>query len=376
MGRKIFGVIATILAVILVVWLVGPKEEDRVWPNWDVNSTRPEGAKGMAMLLAELDMPLSVTFTLPKGADKPPVLILHDYYNDKQTEQLLDYVKAGGTVIQAASDQLERLEWEDSVDVPRSRLLNKDCSWPELVDVDGVRVEATDVLTIPAKARINHDAQGCFNFQEQYWLVKEHIGDGVIYTINDGQAFTNQLLEADDNAVLLVRLLESSGKKPSRVLRFKPLGIDEIAPPALITLVPNAAWFVFFHLIVVLAFFAYQQAIRPNRVVRETMMTPLPASSAASAFGHYLWASAKINAVGRMARQDAIAGMARLIHVDTGDKTVFIAALARATGRSPDALHQTLYGDLPTTRQDLFALLIELSTLLTILRTGRPTAHV
>ncbi|WP_336248779.1 DUF4350 domain-containing protein [Stomatohabitans albus] len=355
MNNRWILVVVGLLALIGFVLWIGPKDI-REFYDWDVNSTQPEGAKALVELLDHFDMPLTMTRKLP---DQPeaPVLLLSEYIDSDQEDALLAYVEAGGTVVQATDDQLLRLE---HVDIRTTRHypteVPKTCDWPELADVETVYLrEATF-----GEATLLSDADFCFG-QDGSWLLREHIGKGTIYTLSGGEAFLNRSISHNDNAILLIRLLETDGRQYHKVIRYNPDGFDIPIPPSLSDYIQFLPWAIITQLLLAFGMLVYWRIIRPNRVIEERVMTQLPGSTTVQAFGYYLWSSKQLDAIATMARTDLHERLRARVGALESDSTLLIDMVVRATHWPKKDVEYVLFGPNPTTRTELYELTLKIA---------------
>ena len=351
--RFLIVIVGMLAAIGLVAW-VGPREfQDQ--ETWNISSTRPEGAKAFADLLKALGMPVTITRTLPQTPDAP-VLILDDFYGERHEQDILDYARRGGTVVQVAGDRLWRaqgLNANEHISTPVG--LKKTCDWPELADVDLIRAEDTELYETFGPSEF------CFTRDKHAWLVREQVGTGRIYTLGNGMAFVNKLIEADDNAILAVRLLEPDGRPHQRVYRYKPVDPIEAPDSNIVDLLPNWVWVALVQSLVAFGVLAYGRLIRPARVMHEHLMTQLPGATPVVAFGHYLWTTKRIGAVADMARNDLLTRLRVHFSVAESQSISLIEMVAHATQMPYEQVEYVLFGPAPTDRKTLYDLTLAIA---------------
>lgn len=357
MKQRALIVFLGIVAVAAMIWYVGPRNSD-LGESWNISSTRPQGAKALADLFKSLGMPITTRATLP-ATPGAPVLITSDYYSDTETERIVEYARKGGTVVQVAGDHLFRTGSSGANDYVVNPVgVKKSCDWPELADVDLVRLEESEFFSTIGRGEY------CFSRGEDYaWLMRETVGKGKIYTLGNGMAFVNSLIEADDNAVLAVRLLEEDGRPHGEVIHYQPIDLPQQAKVDLLTLVPIWFWIATVQLGFAGALLVYWRLIRPSRVIRESLMTQLPGSTPVVAFGHYLWSTKRIGAVADMARQDCRTRMATKLAVPESESITLIEVVAQAAQLPKEHVEFVLFGPAPTDRSALFDLTLKIAEL-------------
>lgn len=356
MKQRMVIVFLGILAIFAMIWWVGPREGS-LTQTWNTSSTKPEGAKAMADLFKELGMPITNRVTLPANPSGP-VIIINDYYSQTQTDALLDYVRKGATLVQVSGDRLQRsgnLGFGDFISNPVG--MKKTCDWPELANVDLVRLEEAELFQSVGRGEF------CFDRGDNAWIMREQVGKGRIYTLGGGQAFVNKLIEANDNAVLAVRLFEEEGRQHGQIIRYRPIDTFENVDVSLVDLVPNWFWLAFIQLMLALGLLVYWRIIRPSRVIRESLMTQLPGSTPVLAFGHYLWSTKRIGAVADMARQDCRTRMAAQLAVPESEPITLIEVVAQAAQLPKEHVEFVLYGPAPADRSALFDLTLRIAEL-------------
>lgn len=356
MKQRALIVILGIIAVIAMIWYVGPRNSD-LGESWNLSSTRPSGAKALADLYRALGMPITTRATLP---DTPgaPVLIVSDYYSDEQIEQIVEYARKGGTVVQFTGDHLFRSGSSGASTFEVNPIgVKKSCDWPELADVDLVRLEEAELFERVGRGEF------CFKRGDYAWLMRETVGKGKIYTLGNGMAFVNKLIEADDNAVLAVRLLEEDGREYGEIIHYQPVNLPQQAEIDLLELVPGWFWVATIQLAIAGSALVYWRLIRPSRVIRETLMTQLPGSTPVLAFGHYLWSTKRIGAVADMARQDCRTRMAAKLAISESESITLIEVVAQAAQLPKEHVEYVLFGPAPTDRSELFELTLKIAEL-------------
>lgn len=356
MKQRALIVFLGIIAVAAMIWYVGPRNSD-LGQSWNISSTRPEGAKAMADLFKALGMPITTRATLP-STPAAPVIIMSDYYSDDQTKKIVAYARKGGTVVQVAGDHLFRSGegFEEHEYNPIG--VKKTCDWPELADVDLVRIEESSFFSTIGRGDY------CFaRGKEHAWLMRETVGEGKIYTLGNGMAFVNKLIEADDNAVLAVRLLEQDGREHGEIIHYQPIDLPQQAEIDLLALVPRWFWIGTLQFGLAGALLVYWRLIRPSRVIRESLMTQLPGSTPVLAFGHYLWSTKRIGAVADMARQDCRTRMATKLAVPESESITLIEVVAQAAQLPKEHVEYVLFGPAPTDRTALFDLTLKIAEL-------------
>jgi hypothetical protein len=276
-GRRLL-VWALLVAGILVAAVVGARRADQGLPL-DPDSAGPNGTKALVETLRLLGASVSVASEPPAGGGT--VLLLADDLDEQRRARLLDWVRAGGTLVVAdPSSPVTRVE---PVGDTRIGLIDAEleprCAVPAVRDVRRVDAPGGIVFAVPA------GAQGCFPRDRGAWLVAQPAGKGTVVRLGGASVLVNRRIDKADNAVLIADLLSPTPGPQVVVLRPPPPGAgskglgDLIAPR-----VKLALW----QLVVAFLLLALWRGRRLGRPVTEPTAVRIPGSELVVAVGNLL----------------------------------------------------------------------------------------
>lgn len=231
------------------------------------------------------------------------------------------------------------------------------CSDPDAVAAGTLATRSGDVRATGEGVVVCFPADPAQPDVGAYAVVQD--GDRTIRIVADARPFTNQALAEAGNAALALRVLGATehltwlvptpvDPGPGRGDSALPPGADAVAAWALLLVAAVALW----------------QGRRLGRVVSEPLPVIVPAAETTRGRAR-LYRRARAHAHAAAALRAGTAS--RLAHRTgvpaSADPTSLVAALARATGRSPADVGAVLYGPPPDDDEGLLALVRELDTL-------------
>lgn len=236
----------------------------------DPDSTDPLGTRALMIFLDEYDT--DVVRELPDDAT-PRALMLADQLTANQRLGLESWVERGGTlVVTDPGSPLVPEVLAPSVETSGS-LASGVCTIAALNELE---LEGSSFILYPTEG----SADQCFGDPAAGFVHVSDLGQGQVVALGGALPFTNQNLDEADNAVLAAQLL---------------LGDDEIAvlyEPVLVAgsqtladLVPSAAKWATWQLLVAFAVFVAWRATRFGRPVLEPQPVQLPGSLLVRATG-------------------------------------------------------------------------------------------
>lgn len=230
--RRGLPIVAGILLLAVIVLVLGPSSGG---PALDPTSAADDGLLGLVRLLEELDVEVEVALEPPADTDTVVFLPL-DLLGDDRRDRFTDWMRAGGTLAVAGSSRFhEREELGTPLAesfAPAERTVG--CDLPALEPVEVVRHDGW--LDLGDEA----GDQRCFPSDDGgAWLLPSELGDGHLLIFASADAFTNEWLDAADNAVLAAALF---GRHPGDALRIVPRPPPGERDVGLLDLVAPGVW--------------------------------------------------------------------------------------------------------------------------------------
>jgi len=277
---------AVVLGLALVVAVAGrgPREGNPLDPA----STGPLGTKALVEVLRELGGRVSVSADRP-GTGTETALLLSDDLTPRRRQDLLDWVRRGGTLVVA--DPSSGVTEVDPVGSTRIGLLDAEierrCAVAALGDVGRVAAPGGVVFKIPGgqEGPGSGGTRACFPRNHGAWLLVQPLGEGTVVRLGGASVLVNQELGEADNAILLASLLVPHGGTTVQVLR-PPLpgggdaGLGDLIAPR----VRLALW----QLVIAFVLLALWRARRLGRPVAEGQPVQLPGAELVVAVGNLL----------------------------------------------------------------------------------------
>lgn len=350
-------------ALLGLVLLAGGPGDDG--PPLDPDNTGSLGTRGLVLLLQEFDADIDFT---TRPADHDVALLLADRLDEVDRARLLDWVEAGGTLV--VTDPGSPLAAQPTggdffgglVD---ATIDSGTCDEPALADLD--RVDPAGGIP----SAVCPGDRSCFGDGEEAFVVVSDRRAGTIVSVGGAAAFTNGVLDNEDNAALVVSLL--APKPGTRVAFLEPPApgtgdktlSDLVAPGVKLALVQLAIGF---------AVYALWRTIRLGRPVAEPQPVEIDSSEFVAAVGNLLAERRDPQLSARTIAAASTRQLAAALGLGPATPTgVVAAAVASRIGRDADAVAQTLLATSVASDDDLVALTLELDRIEQELLHGEPT---
>lgn len=320
------------------------------------NSTEPEGAKALTLLLQHFGATVAVD-DAPRGH---VALLLQDTLDEHETRVVEGWVRDGGTLVVAdpassfAPEVTKAAERTDPV-------ITKQCDQEDVADVGAIDVEGgavASVYDVPA------NVDRCFPTAGGYFLAQGRFGQGRVIALGSPDPLTNRLLGSHDNSVLAVRLLHPERGDVVTVLRGAGRHLAG-GDRTLADLVPGNVMAALWQLVVAGALVIAWRWRRFGRVVEEPLPVDIPSARLAVAVGELLQRSQHADDAAAALREDARRRLAERLGLDrhASFATVIDVACARR-GIDRSSLSSLLVERRTTTSSELLALSRELDAVL------------
>jgi hypothetical protein len=301
-GAMVFVVVMALVVLLMVRARPGPDP-------FDPRSGQPSGARGLVVTLQAAGADVTDTRDVPVPFDETRVLVLEDRLNDRQRQDLLDFVESGGIAIVADPDSSLHggsgidggaiqvagysNDVQESAEVDRNVLPGR-CSVDALSDLRGVLVP--DGVLFP----VGPDEPQCFTDLDvgevegggHSFVIVREIGDGLIVGLGDNEPFINEFLRRGDNSGLMVSLLVPDRNADVTFL----LGSDAnptvsdvgSGDETLRDLIPPWVWMSLVLGAISFVVFAVSRSARVGRLVAEPIAAPIAGSELVSATGNLM----------------------------------------------------------------------------------------
>lgn len=213
-------IVALVLGLgFLALLVIGTGEDDA----FDPDSTGPDGARGLVLLLEEFAGEVEVVDELP-GRNVDVAVLLRDDLSRRARLGLERWIGEGGRLIVADPDS-RFTPPHAGLGLGEGLIEKGTCSVGALADVE--------VLSVDGRVEFDPDgADGtCFGSEDSAFVHVRAVGDGVLVSIGGAHAFTNARLADHDNAVLAVALGAPHDDTAVAVLRRRlTVSADEVEP--------------------------------------------------------------------------------------------------------------------------------------------------
>lgn len=343
--------------VMLLVLRARPSTEP-----FDPESGRPDGTRGLVLLLREQGATVDVIHAPPAAGDGARVLVLDDRLNDAQRTELESWVDGGGVAVVAdpASPLAgDRPTSTIEADVPPFRfdaaaeanLSPGTCTIGALGALRGVFVRDGVVFTPPA------GADRCFDDgDDQSFAFTRPIGSGAVVTLGDNALFTNELLRYADNGPLATALLAPSPGGTVHILvgRGPAHGPADVGSgdQTLADLVRPGVWMALIQLALAFILFAIARGIRAGRPVDEPLPVPVEGSELVVATGQLMQRADHAGRAGWVLRGETYRELCRELRVPPTTQIADLDELAARRGlTAPGEVRAALEQDVDSSAQ-------------------------
>lgn len=345
------GIVAAAIAIALVT---GPPR--REGPPLDPRSDTPLGTSALVALLERFGADVELSVGLPDDEDDV-ALLLQDRLDRDQTDAVVEWVRAGGTLVVTDPGSALTPTVVPLGLLPEAEPLDRGrCSIGALGGIGAVDGGAALRYEVPV------GADACFGDGSEAFVVAQAVGAGEVVAVGGAAFVTNDKLDELDNAVLAVALL---APEPGRRVRFvdPPLpagGGDE----TLADLVPAGVTRALAQLAVAFVVYALWRAIRFGRPVLECQPVQIAGSELVAATGRLLSRTRAPGAVADAVRAD----LRRRLRTRFGlgphmDHDTLATVVAARTGRSVESVRAAV-DDRPVTTDDELVALVRAVTAL------------
>jgi Domain of unknown function (DUF4350) len=317
-------------------------------------STAPNGAKALALLLAQLGDNVNTSGRLPPPGNGT-ALVLYDQLNDATRAQVTGWVQRGGTLVVA--DPTSPLEGAVVAQGLPDRPLTADgplaptCQAPWVRGVSEVDPEGDPFLEVPSRA------YSCFpvlGHGQDSFAVAENEGAGVVVALGGADLWSNRYLADTDNALLAADLLAPA----------KGYTVDWLLTPrvgsgnaSIWSLVPGRVKALFAALAVASLAACFWRARRLGRPVVEVPIVPLPGSELVVATGHLLEKNGRFEESAALVRAEVLGQLGSRLGQAPGTEPATVAQVAAYYGGLPaDEVVAALCGPPPSNEAELLEL--------------------
>lgn len=347
MTRRRWGILGAVVLVVVAVVAIGPRRGDG--PPLDPDSTGPAGVAGILDVLEEVGADVEVADGVPTATHATALVIL-DQMTDDQRAGVRSWVADGGTLVVAdpLSALAPGLGGVTSIAFTEPTI-EPACDAPAVAGVERVSVADGIVFTLP------EGATGCFPRNGGHWMVTEEVGEGRIVSLGGPFTLTNELLDAADNAVLLVNLLQPVDDRAVRVVT----GDDPTArgEDGLLAILPEQVQVALLQIPLLWLAILWWRAPRHGRPVWEDPPVRVDASETTVSTGHLLQRAGRAADAGAVLRQQALLELhSRLGIPDDVHGEELVTLVADRTSLPADDLRAALDGPLPHTDDELVLL--------------------
>lgn len=356
-GTRWRGAVTWIVLLALVVALgaVGGSSGSG-GPPLDPTSTSPDGAKALAELLDQLGTGVHQAATAPAAGSGGVALVLQDRLDPPGDRQLVEWVRAGGTLVAADLELVARFAAPARQPGPGGLVglqgtLFADSASPTVAGVTSIDIASGVALRPPP------GATGCFHPPDGgAYLLVQPFGAGQLVLLGGPDVWTNSHLGHQDNSVLAADLLAS------RAPAGPPL--EWIVGPraggghkTLLQLMPPRVKEGLIQLLVALALVALWRARRLGRPVTETPVVELPGSELVVAVGNLLQQGGRYDDAAATLRAALRRGVVDQLGVPAGVSPETMATVVAArTGLDRNMILATVAGPPPTGDAELVTL--------------------
>lgn len=328
-------VVACLAAALLVTALLGGRP-GRDGPPLDPRSDGPLGTSALVSLLRALDASVDLSVGMPGPADDV-ALLLDDRLDEDQVDDVTAWVEGGGTLV--VTDPGSRFT-PPIVDPGFEGLL------PGPVERGSCTIEALDgVGSVEAGSAARYEPAGapdrCLGDAEASFVVSRALGAGDVVAVGGAAVFTNDLLDARDNAVLAAGLLAPQAGTAVRIVDAPiPAGGGQ---RSLAELVSPGVRRGLIQLGIAFVLYAIWRAIRLGRPVPEDQPVRIAGSELVAAVGRLLARTGQPAAAAELLR----GRLRRTLRARVGMPTsapdeALAAAVARSTGVDPAHVHDAI----------------------------------
>jgi hypothetical protein len=337
-----------IAAGVVLLALYGGQRQRQGAPL-DPGSTGPDGTKALVEVLGRLGATVQVS-ERPPAPGTTTALLLADKPDRARHQQLLAWVRGGGTLVVADPDsQVTPVRSLGGVQVGLvDTPLERGCNLPALRQVGRVSAPGSVVFAVPP------GATGCFPRNHGAWLLVQPLGRGTVVRLGGWSELTNQRLGDADNGVLAASLLAPIGGTAVEVLRPPPPGGGGKGLGDLIA--PRVKLFLW-QLVIGFVALALWRARRLGRPVTEPQPVQIPGAELVAAVGNLLQRGRRRDQAAALLGDDLRRLLAERLGLPAGAPAHLVAEVAAARSGVPaERVRGVLAAPAPRDEGELVAL--------------------
>ncbi|HTW10983.1 MAG TPA: DUF4350 domain-containing protein [Acidimicrobiales bacterium] len=349
-GGRAATLLLVLVAAFTALWLAVGSAGSATVP-YSAGSVAPDGAKGLAILLAQLGDRVDTTPGPLPAPGRAVAVLLYDQLDDAARSQVSSWVRRGGTLVVA--DPSSRLMGAalaygapDQVEYSSS-VLYPGCDVPWVKAVGAIDPEGDPLLEVPG------GAPACFGQGGDAFAVETRLGAGVIVSLGGADLWDNAALATNDNAMLAADLL-APGPGYEVVWLSTPWVAGGNA--SLWGLVPLHVKFFLAGLGVALLVTCLWQSRRLGKPVPEEPVVPLPGSELVVATSRMLARNRRFAEAAAVMRAD-LAGQLRARYGQGAqvEPTSLASVVAARTGLNGEEVMTAIAGPPPANEPELLA---------------------
>ena len=302
-GGRIAFVAVLVGALVLLAYVAGGRQGGE---PLDPESTRPDGARGLVLLLEELGATVEVGEEVPAPGEGDVALVLVDRLSGRQQDQLVDWTEAGGRLVVAdPASPLAPRSIPPDLGALVGALEPGECDLAPLQRLGGLE----GPLASQYRVEDGPATRSCYGDGDEAFVVSTTRGSGVVTALGGAGGFTNALLDRADNAPLAAALLApEAGTVVHVVTGGDPLpGEDGGAgggDASTSELVGSRVLFAVLQLVVAFLVYALWRAIRLGKPVLEPQPVQVEGSELVAAVGRLLQQNRSPQAAADLLRHD------------------------------------------------------------------------
>lgn len=300
------------VVLLVAAWLSVPADSGR---TLDPRSTGEAGFAAGVLLLEESGVDVVIDHEPGDG----PVLVTRPSLDDEQVDALAAHVREGGRAI--VFDPSLEIASVDVLGQLNTSVFGPTDATPGCAPLAGYveRVESPAWLILDPAA----DTTNCLSVGAGVGLVYKDVGEGEIIVMGAPVAWTNDHIDAADNARLLAAVVLEDEPATVVVLdEARPGSVEE--PQGFFDLVTERFWVPFWLLVVAFGLWAWHRGRRMERPVEERLPVRVPGSELVLAIGDLLQRHGHHQAAADRLRADLGADLRRALRLpqETEDTVV------------------------------------------------------
>lgn len=351
---------AGVLAALVGLAAIAGQSGRTAGPPLSPRSTSADGTRALTLLLERFGATASVGAAVATTGNQV-ALLLRDRLQTPLREELLAWVRSGGTLVVA--DPGSRLSQPTSGAVGGKDLSPGTCDLDFLADVG--RLDLGDAASVPGSRvtlSTSAAAGSCFGDGSSAYVVRRSEGNGTVLSVGGAGTFTNALLGSADNSVFALEVLLVGGARNVAILDPNPPGQGDTK---LVDLVPDRVVQAIGQIGIAFVVYAAFRARRLGRPVREQQTVPLAGSRLVDAVGRLQQRTGSSDRAVSVLRDDVLREVIERYGLPTDTPPEAVAeAVASRTGLDRDRVASALSPErLAVDQDDLVLIAHELDML-------------